>query len=149
LRSDFNQINALAQLDMIIGAYPLTLFVDYMQNDKALPNAVAGTALDTALSAGFLFNKASNPKTWEIGVIYQRSEADAIFGQFHDSDFGDGKTDTDGFVVKGAYAPAANWTVSGTLFVNQLNNDTGSIVGATATKDLDYKRLQIDLNYKF
>jgi outer membrane murein-binding lipoprotein Lpp len=149
LLSDFNVINALAQLDMALGGYPLTLFVDYMQNDKALPNPVTGAALDTALSAGVLFNKASNPKTWEVGVIYQQSEADAVFGQFHDSDFGDGRTDTDGVVIKGAYAPAANWTVSGTLFLNKLNNDTGSIAGASATKDLDYKRLQLDLNYKF
>jgi hypothetical protein len=145
LLSDFNVVNALAQLEVPIGAYPLTFFVDYMQNDKAGVNSVAGSKLDSAYAVGATFNRASNPKTWEVGVVYQQTEADAVFGQFHDSDFGDGRTDTSGFVVKGAYAPAANWTISGTLFLNELNNDAGSAI----TRDLDYKRLQLDLNYRF
>jgi hypothetical protein len=145
LQSDFAVINALAQLDFTVGNFPIVLFVDYMQNRNAEANAVTGDKLDSAFAAGVTFNKASAPKSWEVGVVYQQSEADAIFGQFHDSDFGDGKTDTSGFAVKAAFAPAASWTISGTLFINELNNDLG---GATTT-DLDYKRLQLDLNYKF
>lgn len=145
LASDFNMINALAQLEVMVGAYPLTLFADYTQNNKAQVNSVAGSKLDSAMSAGVMFNRASNPKSWEAGLIYQKVEADAIFGQFHDSDFGAGRTDTEGFAIKGAFAPAASWTISGTLFLNDLNNDTGS----ATTKDLEYKRLQLDLNYKF
>jgi hypothetical protein len=83
--------------------------------------------------------------SWEVSVMQQVVEADAVFGQFHDSDFGDGKTDTSGTVIKGAFVPAANWTINGTLFLNTLNNDTGSLT----TKDLDYTRLQLDLNFKF
>jgi len=145
LLSDFAQVNALVQLDMLLGRFPLTVFADYMVNTKAEAHPVTGEKLDTAYAAGVTFNKASNPKTWELGVMYQQSEADAVFGQFHDSDFGDGKTDTNGFVVKGGYAPAANWTIMGTLFLNDLNNDTGT----ATTTDLDYKRLQLDLNFKF
>ncbi len=145
LQSDFAVANVLAQLDFNVGALPMTVFVDYMQNRKAEVNLAAGTKLDSAYAAGVTLNKASAPKSWEVGVIYQQSEADAVFGQFHDSDFGDGKTDTNGFALKGAFAPAANWTLSGTLFLNDLNNDTGS----TTTTDLDYKRLQLDLNFKF
>jgi outer membrane murein-binding lipoprotein Lpp len=145
LLSDFGVINALAQLDFVIGSLPVVVFADYMQNSEAEVNVVAGEKLDTAYSAGVTFGKASAPKSWEAGVAYQQTEADAVFGQFHDSDFGDGKTDTNGYVVKAAFAPAANWTISGTLFINKLNNETGS----ATTTDLDYKRLQLDLNFKF
>lgn len=81
----------------------------------------------------------------EIGYVYQKTEKDAIFGQFVDSDFGGGVTDTRGSVVKAAWVPAANWTLNGTYFINTRFNDAGS----TATTDLDYKRLQLDLNFKF
>lgn len=145
LRSDFNQVNALAQVDFLLGTYPLTVFVDYMKNLDAEINPAVGEKLDTAYAAGVTFNKASNPRTWEVGVVYQAAEADAIFGQFHDSDFGDGKTDTKGFALKAGFAPAASWTINGTLFLNDLNNDLGS----ATTRDLDYRRLQLDLNYKF
>ena len=43
-----------------------------------------------------MFNKASAPKSWEIGYVYQKTEKDAVFGQFVDSDFGGGVTDTKG-----------------------------------------------------
>jgi Putative porin len=145
LQSDFAVINALAQLDFSIGAFPMAVFVDYMQNSNAEANAATGKKLDAAMAVGVTFNKASAPKSWEVSAVYQQTEADSVFGQFHDSDFGDGKTDTSGFALKGAFAPAANWTISGTFFINELNNDLGS----ATTKDLDYQRLQLDLNYKF
>ena len=145
LQSDFTQVNLLAQLDFTAGRYPMAVFAEYTQNTKAESVSPSLGKLDTAYAVGVSLNKASNPKTWEAGLVYQMSEADAIFGQFHDSDFGDGRTDTSGFAIKGAYAPAANWTVSGTLLINKLNRDTGS----ATTTDLDYKRLQLDMNYKF
>lgn len=145
LQSDFAVISALAQLDFNVGVFPMAVFVDYMQNSNAEANAATGEKLDSAYAVGVTFNKASAPKSWEASVVYQQTEADSVFGQFHDSDFGDGKTDTSGFALKGAFAPAANWTVSGTLFINELNNDLGS----ATTTDLDYQRLQLDLSYKF
>lgn len=145
--SDFDVINALVQFDFTAGKFPMSVFADYMQNTRAKANPVAGKKLDTAYAAGVTFNKASAPKSWEVGVIYQVGEKDAIFGQFHDSDFGNGNTDTKGIVVKAGYVPAANWTLNGTYFINKLNND--GVASTASTHDLDYKRLQLDLNYKF
>ncbi len=147
LLSDFDVVNALVQFDFMIGKFPMSVFADYMQNLEAEVNTVAGKKLDTAYAAGVTFNKASAPKTWEVGVIYQVGEKDAVFGQFHDSDFGNGNTDTDGLVVKAGYAPYANTTVNATYFINKLNND--GVVSTNNTHDLDYKRLQLDLNFKF
>jgi hypothetical protein len=96
---------------------------------------------DTAYAYGVTLGKASNPRTWEAGVFYQSLDKDALFAQWIDSDFGDGKTDSDGWVLKGGYAPVKNFTVNATYFMNTLNKDVGT--------ELDYDRLQLDLNYKF
>jgi hypothetical protein len=127
-------------------------------------NLVAGEKLDTALAYGFSYGAASAvPHSWEFGALYQKVEKDALFGQLIDSDFGDGNTDSDGFVVRGGYTVARNWTVNATLYLNQLSNDVPQTVTVfdTATTapldtrlegpvfDRDYKRLQLDLNFRF
>ena len=74
---------------------PLTIWANYAQN------MAEDVEFDTAYGAGVMLGKASNPKTWEAGVFYQSIDKDALFGQFVDSDFGDGKTDSEGWVLKG------------------------------------------------
>ena len=87
-------------------------------------NAAAQEKLDTAYAAGVSYGAASAAKgTWEFGVLYQQVEKDALFGQLLDSDFGDGNTDTKGFVFRGGYTVARNWTLNATLFLNDLAND--------------------------
>ena len=142
LLSDFNLIEALGQVDFLIGKYPFSAFVDYMKNNGV--SSSISNKQDTALSAGFLFNKASAAKSWEFGAIYQKTEKDAQFAQFHDSDFGGGNTDTKGYVIKGAYVPLASWTLNATYFVNDRFIDTSD---TAVTRN--YKRLQLDLNYKY
>ena len=44
--------------------------------------------------------------------MYQSIDKDALFGQFVDSDFGDGKTDAEGWVLRGGYAPVKNFTLN-------------------------------------
>jgi hypothetical protein len=146
LLSGFRPLSVLLQADFKAGKLPLTVFADYMKNTDAEVNPVAGSKLDTAYAFGFMLNKASAPKSWEIGYLYQVTEKDAVFGQFVDSDFGGGVTDTKGSVIKAAWVPVANWTLNGTYFINTRFNDAPS--GPTTT-DLDYKRLQLDLNFKF
>jgi hypothetical protein len=86
-----------------------------------------------------------------------------LFGQLLDSDFGDGNTDTSGVVLRGAYTVARNWTVNASLFLNDLANDVPQSVTVfnedtpapydttvlTGINDRDYKRLQLDLNFRF
>ena len=55
-------------------------------------------------------------------------EKDSLFGQLLDSDFGDGNTDSKGFVIRGGYTVARNWTVNATLFLNELSNDVPQTV---------------------
>jgi len=165
LASDFNVIEGSADLTASLGGKPLRFFIDYAQNQEAEVNVTAGEKLDSAFAAGVQYGAASAAKgTWEAGLLYQQVEKDALFGQILDSDFGDGNTDTKGFVFKGAYTIARNWTLNATLFLNELANDVpqnGIVVFNTATPapldtttingvfDRDYKRLQVDLNFRF
>jgi hypothetical protein len=131
---EFNVWEAQAELNTTLGKLPLQGYVDYAQN-------MDPDDLNEAYSIGLLLGKASNDRTWELGAAYQSIEKDALFGQFVDSDFGGGKTDSDGWVFKLGYVPVKNWTLNATYFLNKIGVDAGS--------NVDYDRLQLDLNYKF
>jgi hypothetical protein len=162
--SDYDIAEVFADLTATVGGRPLRFFADYAQNLAAEVNPVAGDELDTAYAAGVSYGAASAVAgTWEFGVLWQKIEKDALFGQLVDSDFGDGNTDSDGFVVRGGWTVARNWTVNATLFLNQLSNDvpqsvtvfnegTPALYDTTVINgitDRDYKRLQLDLNFRF
>lgn len=134
LLNDFNMIHVLGQAELKLGSLPLVVFADFIQNQEA-------DDLDTGYAAGFTLGKAGEPWTWELGYAYQTTEKDAAFGQFVDSDFAGGLTDAEGSVLRIGLAPAKNWTLNGTYFLNKRFVDVGT--------ERDYDRLQIDMNYKF
>jgi hypothetical protein len=146
LASDYDLMEAIVQYDFTaVAGRPLQLYVDYVKNDKAINN------MDTAYSAGILYGKASDPRTWEIGYYYAKVEKDALYGEYIDSDWGGGNTDAKGSVLKFAYAFAKGWTFNGTYALNKTNMDVAaSGTGVPpGTFNRDYKRLQLDLNFKF
>jgi hypothetical protein len=136
LANDFNLLQGFVQAEFKLGELPLVVFADYLQNQEA-------DDLETATAIGFVLGKASNPGTWELNLQNQSIEKDSQFGQFVDSDFGGGLTDTDGFVLKVGYAPAKNWVLNGTWFKNERFLDAPGAIKS------DYDRVQLDLNYKF
>lgn len=136
LLNDYNMIEALAQAELTVANQPLQFWAQFIQNNEA-------DDLDTGWLAGFNWGKASNPRSFEFGYAYGVIEKDAQFGQFIDSDFGGGVTDADGSIFKIGYAPAKNWVVNGTYF---LNNRFIDAPGAT---EQSYDRYQVDLNFKF
>jgi hypothetical protein len=142
LLSDFNIIEALAQVDLTVGSLPLALFASAAQNTEA-------DEFDTAIAGGFTLGRASAPGSWEIGYVYQKVEKDALFGQFVDSDFGGGITDTRGSVLRVGWAPASNWVLNGTYYLNDRFNDVPIDVGGEPETDLGYDRWQLDFNVKF
>ena len=139
LANDFEVANITAELNTTIGTLPLVVWADAAQNQSV-------DDLDTAWAAGVLFGKASNPKTWEFGASYQVIEKDALFAQFIDSDFGGGVSDSKGYKLVAAYAPARNFTLNGTYFINDRNID---VANAANKKDVGYDRMQLDFNVKF
>jgi hypothetical protein len=136
LANDFNLLEGLLQAEMTVGTRPLVFYANYLENQEA-PD------LDTAYALGLSFGRASAPRSWEIGYLYQSVEKDSQFGQFVDSDFGGGVTDTEGSVLRFGYAPARNWLLNGTYFMNDR------FVDAPGAIEREYDRYQIDLNYRF
>jgi len=136
LANDFNMVEALAQAEFTLGSQPLQIWAQFIQNNEA-------DDLDTGWLAGFNWGKASNPRTWEFGYAYGVVEKDATFGQFVDSDYGGGVTDVDGGIFKIGFAPAKNWVLNGTYFMNNR------FIDAPGAIERSYDRYQIDLNWKF
>jgi len=73
-------------------------------------------------------------------------EKDALFAQLIDSDFANGNSDHDGFVLRAAYAPVRNWVLNATFFMNSRNADVPNSGGQ---RKVDYERLQLDFNVRF
>jgi regulator of replication initiation timing len=136
LLNDFNMIEALAQAEFTIANQPLQIFAQYVQNEEA-------NDLDNGWFAGFNWGKASAARSWEFGYAYGVIEKDAMFGQFVDSDWAGGTTDAEGSVFKVGFAPAKNWVLNGTYFMNQR------FVDAPGAIQRGYDRYQVDLNWKF
>ena len=124
-----------AEFNTEIGSLPLQLWANYAQN------MASGVEEDTAYGVGFRLGRASNPRTWEVAAMYESLDKDALFGQFVDSDFANGTTDSEGWVLRGAYAPVRNIAINLQYFMNTLNKDVGT--------ELDYDRLQLDFNWKY
>ena len=131
---DYNIAGADVQWSGMVGGRPLTLFGGYLEN-------MDPSSLNSGYTLGFLLGKASDPGTWEFGAMYEDMERDAQFAAFVDSDFADGLTQGRGYVLQGSWAPAKNMNIKATYFLNDRNYDTPT--------EADYKRLQLDLNYKF
>ena len=150
LQYDYNVAMLSGEMGLTLGKYPFTFWADYARNMASDVDA------DTAYGIGVTLGKASNAKTWEAGLFYQSIDKDALFAQLIDSDFGDGVTDAEGWVLKAGYAPVKNVTLNGTLFINTRtvcgtgnapnNRQCG---GSIPEYELDYNRLQLDVNYKF
>jgi len=142
---DYDIVQLSAEMGLTLFKQPFSVWLDYATN------TASDVEYDTAYTAGATIGRASNPRTWSASVWYQSLEKDALFAQLVDSDFGDGRTDSEGWVLRGAYAPVRNFNIQGTFFFNQLNNDVAPVSGTgfEIGKDLDYTRVQLDLNYRF
>ena len=130
---DYSMVELGLQYNFKVGEFPVMVFGNYAENSDP-------SDLSSAYSIGFLAGKA-DPGKFEFGALYQEVEKDALFGALTDSDFAGGSTQGNGAQLRVAYGLAKNWTFNGQYFINTRNFDTAS--------ELDYNRLQLDLNYKF
>jgi hypothetical protein len=150
---DYEILELSGQMGLTVADLPLTFWADWSQN------MASDVEYDTAWSVGAMLGKASNARTWEAGVLYESMDSDAMFAQFIDSDFAGGVTGTEGWAFKAAYAPVKNVSLNATYFLNTTNINTAAVSGDVASgpyagpyavgKDMNYDRLQLDINYKF
>jgi hypothetical protein len=149
LLNDYEVFDLLAQFDTTLGSLPLQLWAEVAQNQDPsglVPGSTIQNDQDTAVSAGFLFGRASNARTWEFGAMYQKVEKDALFAQLIDSDFAGGFSDNEGISVRAGYAPVRNWVLNATYIISKRNAELANSVGQT---EVDYDRLQLDFNVRF
>ncbi len=69
--------------------------------------------------AGLQLGEAKKRGQWEINAYYQQTGTDATPDMFNDADFGSGATNTQGYVIKAAYAFRDWWTFG----VNYIDTD--------------------------
>jgi len=131
---DYEELELFADLDFELFGHPAQVFGNYVQNQDADEN-------DTAYALGFKYGSAKNKGEWQFGYVYQKLEADAVFGLLTDSDFGGGGTDSKGSIIKGSYAFVKNVNANLTYFIND--------VGLKSGDPIDFKRLQLDLSFKY
>ncbi len=135
LRYDYDVLDLDAQVGTKVGGLPLTFVATFARN------LASGVEYDTAWSAGAFLGRAAEPHSWEIGALYQSVDKDAQFGQVVDSEFAKGLTDGAGWMLKAGYAPVRNITLATQIYLNTLSKDVGT--------ELDFSRLQLDVNYRF
>lgn len=127
---DYHIGQLFAETTFPVAGIPLNLFADYGHN------YAADNGLDTAYSVGVLVGKASAPGKWEVGVMTQKVEKDALFAQWTDSDYGSGVTDNDGYAWRLGVMAMKNLTIDLTYYDTQFNVDVGT--------EADYDRWQIN-----
>lgn len=159
LANDFNVFYASGELATQLAGRPLTLYADFARNTAAdfvspSTNPVSNVpgGLDTAYAVGFNYGRASAPRSWEVGYVWQKVEKDAIFGQWHDSNFGAGNTDNQGGALRVAYMFGRNWRLNATYLMNETDVDAPVQITSPTTRVVssrDYQRLMIDLNMIF
>ena len=114
-----------------VAGVPVKVFVERLTNDEASNN-------DTATAYGVTFGNAKKVGDWEVSVLKQKTEANALSAIWVDSDFGGEALIHDGAVIRAAYGLADGWRVRGSLYDVE-----------TGTTKTDYKRLMVDLVFAF
>jgi len=128
---DYDIAEGFVEYGFSCNEMPVTLFGNYVENTAAPQN-------NNAYALGFVLNKAKKPKSWQFGYYYRDVELDAVVGGLNDSDFIDGGTDGRGHVFGYKY----QWTKNIQTALTYFDNDKG-------TRRDDFKRLQLDLIFKF
>lgn len=131
---EYANAEVFAQYDTNLGDWPLRIFAQYTQNQEV-------SEQDTAYAFGARIGSAKGRGTSQFSWTYMDTEADAVIATFNDSDFGGGRTDSSGHMIKARYMLRDQVSFGGTLFINE--------VGAFAGNERDYSRIQIDVEFKF
>ena len=126
-----DQLVLTASATKEVAGVPVKLFVQQLKNDEAKNN-------DTALAYGVRLGNVKKAGDWEVSLMKQDAEANALSAVWTDSDFGGEAALHDGTALRAAYGLADGWAVRGSYFDVE--------VGAAK---VDYTRLMVDLVYTF
>lgn len=128
--SGFDLLEGFAELKFPTSFGKASIYADYVKN-------LGADEYDT----GYTLGAKLGVSDWSFGWAYENIEADAVYAQLTDSDFGGGGTDSEGHRLSASYAISKKIKVGGTLFLNDRNVDFGT--------EQDYQRLMLDLSVKY
>lgn len=128
---DYDILEAFGEYGTQVNGMPVAVYGNYVQNTAASDN-------NQGYLIGTKINKAKKPGSWEFGYNYRDLEADAVVGQFSDSDFIGGGTNGKGHKFGFNYQMSKNAQTGITYFLNEKGDSND-----------DYKRLQVDFKLKF
>ncbi len=111
---------------------PISFYGDWVKNQDAPAN-------DTAWQIGVSYGETKAAHDWQLAWDYKRVEKDAVLGALTDSDFAGGGTDGKGHRFGFTY----QITSAASAALTYLLNDKG------LGDPKDYRRLQLDFNFKF
>lgn len=132
--NDYDIVEIFTEYETSVGARPVTVYAEWTQNTRA---ASAGTAYAFGASLG----KAEKANTAELSWEWRDTEADALVAIFTDSDLGDGRTDSRGHVLEGAYMLTDYLSIGATLIFSEYGMSRG--------ESTDFDRVMIDVEFSF
>ena len=133
--SKYDLFEVFAEAGTSVHDLPVAVFGDYVVNTEAVNDHE-----DTGWLVGATVNKARDAGSWQLEYDYREVKADAVVGQFNDSDFVGGGTGGKGHRVGFTYALTKNVLPAVNYYAAQYwgRND-----------DKNYGRLQADIVFKF
>jgi hypothetical protein len=138
-KDDYNIFEAFGEYGFKCAGLPLAVFGSWVHN------VVATTANeDTGWLVGGKLNKIKAPGSWQLVYDYRYLQADAVVGGFTESDFLSSRTDSRGHKFALQYQLAKNFRTE--LIYYHLKDTSNS---SSSSRDLDYRRLQGSLIFKF
>jgi hypothetical protein len=142
--SGFSEVEGFFEVGFPVLDVPVVLYLDYVTNTGAEKNA-EGEKEGTGYMVGFNVGRLKKQWDWSVGYNYREIEKDAVVGAFTDSDSGGGGTNIKGSKFTAQVMVLKNVTVGASFFLDKVNiSDT-----TTVDKDADYRRLQLDIGFKF
>jgi len=112
---------------------PLKFYAQYVINDDA-------DGVNSGEDTAWLLGVQTKLGAWKASYDYRDTELNAVNGQFNDSDFAGGRTDSKGSRWKLSYKIDKNFSVGTTYIASEVGKLNG---------DLDSDIWQIDLKAKF
>ena len=129
---DFNIAEIQAEFGARLEKFAFAVYGDFVRNLEA-------DSLDTAYLLGASVQHGENRGHVKVYANYREVEDDAVVGEFTDSDFRGGGTNGNGFEIGAGYGIAKKVDFALSYFVDNKGID----------EEIDYRRLLVDLVFKF
>jgi hypothetical protein len=133
-------------LDFPVAGRPMSLFADYAHNCGSGDRADDYEGQDNAFAAGIKYGQNKKKGDWSLKYRYALVEANALPGDFVDSDFG--FANRKGHVIGGEYNLLDNVTAGVNVFLTQPVFSPTTTSGSSAFEDMTVTVLA-DLVWRF